>query len=189
MTDIDWTRELVDQLDRHYANQARPRLDGLTDPEYVWEPVPGWNIRPRNASTPPEAPGSGPFTIDFGYPEPVPPPVTTIAWRLGHILVGVLGMRTASHFGGPAMDYQSYDYPGTASEALNRLDGAYALWIQNVNMLDDDGLRAPCGPAEGPFADAPMATLILHINREMIHHLAETALLRDLYAHRDSLRR
>ena len=26
-----------------------------------------------------------------------------------------------------------------------------------------------------------MAELVLHINREMIHHLAEIALLRDLY--------
>jgi hypothetical protein len=29
-----------------------------------------------------------------------------------------------------------------------------------------------------------MLELVLHINREMIHHLAEIALLRDLYAHR-----
>jgi hypothetical protein len=29
-----------------------------------------------------------------------------------------------------------------------------------------------------------MAELVLHINREVIHHGAEIALLRDLYAHR-----
>jgi hypothetical protein len=29
-----------------------------------------------------------------------------------------------------------------------------------------------------------MATLVLHINRELIHHGAEIALLRDLWAHR-----
>ena len=40
----------------------------------------------------------GEFTIDYARPEPDPPPVTTIAWRLGHIVVGVLGMRVASHF-------------------------------------------------------------------------------------------
>ena len=34
-----------------------------------------------------------------------------------------------------------------------------------------------------------MAALVLHINREMIHHLAEVALLRDLYAHRHLLLR
>ena len=29
-----------------------------------------------------------------------------------------------------------------------------------------------------------MAALVLHINREMLHHGAEVALLRDLYANR-----
>ena len=37
------------------------------------------------------AAGSGDFTIDFEWPEPEPVPVTTIAWRLGHIIVGVFG--------------------------------------------------------------------------------------------------
>ena len=31
-----------------------------------------------------------------------------------------------------------------------------------------------------------MATLVLHINREALHHGAEISLLRDLYANRDS---
>ena len=44
-----------------------------------------------------------------------------------------------------------------------------------------EGLGRPCGPAEGPFADAPLAALVQHINREVIHHGAEIALLRDLY--------
>ena len=46
------------------------------------------------------------------------------------------------------------------------------------------GLTRPCGPAEGPFAAEPMATLVLHINREMLHHGAEVPLLRNLYANR-----
>ena len=48
-----------------------------------------------------------------------------------------------------------------------------------------DGLAEPCGPAEGPWAERPRAELVLHINRELIHHGAEIALLRDLYAHRN----
>jgi hypothetical protein len=187
MPDVHWNHELVEQLDWHFANQARPRLNGLTDYEYFWEPVPGWNIRRKDASTSPTAPGAGDFTIDFSYPEPLPAPLTTIAWRLGHILVGVLGTRTASHFGGPAVDYQNFDYPATAAEALGRLDEHYARWIHGVKSLGDAGLAAPCGPSEGPYADAPMAALVLHINREMIHHLAEIALLRDLYTHRHLL--
>jgi hypothetical protein len=52
-----------------------------------------------------------------------------------------------------------------------------------VEALGEDGLTNPCGTTEGPFADAPMAALVLHIHRELIHHGAEIALLRDLYLH------
>lgn len=45
---ISWTAELLDQLDGHGIHQLRLRLDGLTDAEYLWEPVAGcWNLRPR----------------------------------------------------------------------------------------------------------------------------------------------
>ncbi|MFP5347486.1 MAG: DinB family protein [Actinomycetes bacterium] len=183
---VDWNNELVEQLDWHWRHQLRPRLDGLTDDEYFWEPVADcWNVRPRGRSNAPVQAGSGELTIDFAYPEPEPAPVTTIAWRLGHILVGVLGMRIASHFGGPPLDYETYDYPGTAADALDRLDELYSAWTAGVRSLGAAGLARPCGPAEGPFADYPMASLVLHINREMIHHGAEIALLRDLFAHRD----
>jgi hypothetical protein len=179
---INWNRELVDQLDWHWQHQLRPRLAGLTDDEYVWEPVPGaWNVRKRGTSTAPIAAGSGDFTVDFAIPEPQPAPVTTIAWRMAHIIVGVLGVRVASHFGGPKVDYQTFEYAGTADEALRQLDDAYAAWIQGVRGLGADGLARPCGPAEGPYAQAPLAALVLHINREVLHHGAEIALLRDLY--------
>jgi hypothetical protein len=183
--ELNWNHELVEQLDRHWRNQLRPRLDGLGDEEYFWEPVEGcWNIRRRGESAAPIAAGSGEFTIDFAMPEPDPPPVATIAWRLGHIIVGVLGMRVAGHFGGPAMDYPSFDYAGTAAGALRQLDEVYAGWVAGVRRLGDEDLAKPCGPAEGPYGDHPMSALVLHINREVIHHGAEIALLRDLYAHR-----
>jgi hypothetical protein len=183
--DIDWNAQLTDQLDWHWQHQARPRLDGLTDDEYLWEPVPGcWNVRRRGQGDAPIAAGSGGFTIDFALPEPDPPPVTTIAWRLAHIVVGVFGTRVASHFGGPPIDYETHDYAGTAGEALDHLDAGYAAWMSGVRRLGAAGLEQPCGPAEGPFAEHPMAALVLHINREAIHHLAEVALLRDLWAQR-----
>jgi hypothetical protein len=179
---IDWTSQLAEQLDWHWRTQLRPRLDGLTDEEYRWEPVPGmWNIRPRGTSAAPVAAGSGDFTADFAFPEPDPVPVTTIAWRMCHLIVGCFGMRAASHFGGPAVDYQSYDYPGDAATALARLDSAYALWTGGVRGLGTDELRLPCGQAEDPWGDEPMACLVFHINREALHHGAEIALLRDLY--------
>lgn len=130
------------------------------------------------------AAGAGDLVLDFEHPAPDPAPVTTIAWRLGHVIVGVFGARNASHFGGPPIDYLTVDWPATADGALALLDETYARWVDGVRGLDLDRLGEPVGPAEGPYAEHPYATLVLHIHREAIHHLAEIALLRDLYAHR-----
>jgi hypothetical protein len=46
MAKVDWTRELAGQLGGHWQQQLRPRLDGLTDDEYFWEPAPGSGARP-----------------------------------------------------------------------------------------------------------------------------------------------
>jgi hypothetical protein len=184
-TALDWTTQLLEQLDYHWTHQLRPRLDGLTDDEYLWEPVPGsWSLRPRGQAITEMAAGGGDLVADFAFPEPSPAPVTTIAWRIGHLLVGVFGERNASHFGGPPVDYATKVWPPTAAEALAELDVEYARWRAGVAGLDAEALARPVGPAEGPFADHPYAELVLHINREVIHHGAEIALLRDLYAHR-----
>ncbi len=31
MTDVDWNFQLAEQLDWHWREQLRPRLDGMTD--------------------------------------------------------------------------------------------------------------------------------------------------------------
>ncbi|QUH05324.1 DinB family protein [Saccharopolyspora erythraea] len=184
MTDLTWNALLREQLTWHWTNQLRERLDGLTDDEYFWEPVPGcWSVRPRGTSTAPVQGGSGAMTIDFAMPEPDPTPFTTIAWRLGHVIVGVLAMRNASHFGRAATDYWSFEYATTAAEALDQLDAEYATWLAGVESLGESGLALPCGEAEGAHAERPMATLVLHIHREVLHHLAEVCLLRDLHLH------
>ncbi|GLZ29423.1 hypothetical protein Lesp02_16130 [Lentzea sp. NBRC 105346] len=169
---MDWNKELVEQLDWHWRAQARPRLDGLTDDEYFWAPVTDkWTVHPDGK-------------VDFEYPEPTPAPVTTIAWRLAHLIVGVFGARAAAHFGAPPADYLTWKYATTAGEALRQLDEAYGHWIDGVRTAD---LERPCGEAEGPYAEYPFATLVLHINREGIHHMSEIALLRDLYLRADQL--
>ena len=179
---MDWLRLVDEQLTWWWDGQLRPRMAGLSDEEYFWEPVAGcWSIRPEGTSTAPMSAGAGPFRADFAIPEPDPPPVTTIAWRLSHLVVGVFGIRAASHFGGPPCDYGTFSYAGSADEALAQLDASYAAWTTGVRGLGLEGLARPCGPAEGPWADHPMAELVLHINREALHHAAEIALLRDLY--------
>lgn len=184
-TTLDWTTLLAEQLTFHWEGSLRPRLEGLTDEEYFWEPTPGsWSLRPRGQAITSMAAGGGALVADFEVPEPSPAPVTTIAWRLGHVLVGVLGTRNAAHFGGPPVDYVTKVWPPSAAEALAELDAEYARWTAGVAGLDDAGLAAPVGEAEGEWAAHPYASLVLHINREIIHHGAEIALLRDLYAHR-----
>lgn len=180
-----WNQQLRDQIDWHWNHHVRPRFDGLTDEEYLWEPVAdSWNVRPRGTGTAPVQAGAAAMTIDFAFPEPDPAPVTTIAWRLGHVIVGVLAMRNAGHFGREAVDYESFAYAETAQEALAQLEAEYATWLAGVEALGEEGLWRPCGEAEGPYAEEPLVTLVLHIHRELIHHLSEVCLLRDLYAHR-----
>jgi hypothetical protein len=182
---IDWSHELSEQTDFHWRHQLRPRLEGLTDEEYFWEPVSNsWSLRPRGEAATALAAGGGDLVLDFDHPQPTPAPVTTIAWRLSHIIVAVLKLRVANHFGGPPVSYETFEYAASADAALRQLDDGYAAWLGGVRALSDDDLARPCGPSEGQFADFSMATLVLHINRELLHHGAEVALLRDLYANR-----
>ena len=182
---ISWTRQHHAQLDWHWRTQLRPRLDGLTDEEYFWEPVPGcWSVRRRGESSAPAALGAGEYLIDLAGVDLDPPPVTTIAWRIAHILVGCFVMRLDNaEFGGPEIyqgsyraGYDSFGYAPTAAAALDQLDDLYLKWSEAVRRVGEDGLE---GPSE--FQDEPLSTVILHINRETIHHGAEIALLRDLY--------
>lgn len=178
--DVDWNAELVDQLEEHWHGQLRPRLDGLTDEEYFWQPVPGcWTLSRRGASSAPLSLGEGEFTMDYADPRHEPEPVTTIAWRLAHLL-DVFGPPSASHFDGTQHPYA--DYPGNAEAALRRLDDGHDAWVSDLRSLGTEGLARPQGPSAPPqYANAPMAKLIMHIHREVIHHGAEVCLLRDLY--------
>ncbi|MBV8716906.1 MAG: DinB family protein [Chloroflexi bacterium] len=167
---MDWTTKISDQLNWHWANQLRPRLDGLSDIEYFWEPVEAcWSVR---------LDANGQYVMDVSRPEPSPPPVTTIAWRMCHLIGSVLAARNASYFGGPSFDADTFAYPSNAREALEMLDQRYAMWKAGVAALDEDALGRT---ARERFGRVTMAALILHIQREVIHHGAEIALIRDLF--------
>lgn len=179
---MDWNLEVVDQLESHWQHQLRPRLDGLTDDEYFWRPVPDcWNISRRGQSSAPVSLGAGEYTMDFGRSPAGPEPVTTIAWRLAHLIVG-FAETNASHFGGPPSNVATFAYAATAKEALRQLDHEHETWVEGVRRLGTTGLARPQGPTQpAEFAHAPMARLILYTNLEVIHHGAEICLLRDLY--------
>lgn len=181
---MTWSADLIDQLDFYWNAHLQPRLVGLSDEEYLWEPVAGmWSVRPD---------GAGRLNADFLVPEPPIPPVTTIAWRLDHITRGVLGKRARALFGdtpaGEASDADMYDdrhwpepIPADAAGALAALEYAFGLWRDGVAALDDQAMLRPLGPRGAGYAESSFAQLALHINREVIAHGAEICLLRDLY--------
>jgi hypothetical protein len=173
---VDWRGELAAQLDFYWELSLRRRLLGLTDDEYLWEPVEGcWTVRP--------AP-DGSVVADWAWPPPDPPPFTTIAWRMWHIAVACLGVRASNHFGDGSLSTRNAPWSMTAAGAISLLEASYAAWKAGVDALDEAGLARAVGPAEGPFSEYPMASLILHINREVIHHNGEIGVLRDLYRDR-----
>jgi hypothetical protein len=107
-------------------------------------------------------------------------PVTTIAWRLSHLAVGVFGLRASCHFGDGSLTHENAERPLTAKEGVAYFKEQALRWRSHIERLDEQGLARPVGEPEA-YLDAPMASLVLHVNREALHHLAEVSLLRDLY--------
>jgi hypothetical protein len=177
---VDWSRTLAGALDFYWEAHLGPRLDGLTDEEYFWEPAGGcWSVRPAD----------GRWRMDKQRTAPPPGPLTTIAWRMTHISVECLESRYRAFFAGEGPNQwspgerilEAGDLPGTAEEAVAYLARAYARWRDGIAGLTAKQLEAPLGPLGADFAESPMAELVVHINREVMHHGAEICLLRDLY--------
>lgn len=184
-----WGDLLIGQLAFYWDAHLRPRLDGLTDEEYFWEPVPGClTIRPD---------ADGNYRADGDAPTG-PQPVTTIAWRMMHIAVGCFVTRSSTFFGDGSVGddadmfdprHVPADLPHTAAEGIAFLDDSYRAWHGHVSALGDAALQAPLGPKGAYFSDEPMAALIVHVNRETMHHGGEIGLLRDLFAATGAARR
>ena len=182
-------RELIAQdLLGEVTSRVLNRLEGLTDDEYLWEPVADcWSVRPSSDGRwlPDVGPRGSPFT------DATPAPFTTIAWRMWH-------MGASPNAPWPPLDaadgpafVHAYMNPSLASEAVPDagtacalLDSHWTAFNERILRFSDSELEAPLGPAAGPYADAPLVGLLLHIVDEMIHHGAEFGVLRDLYAHR-----
>jgi hypothetical protein len=181
---VDWNALIVGQLEFYWDVHLRPRLAGLTDDEYFWEPVAqAWNVRLGD---------EGRWAMDSVRPEPDPAPVTTIAWRMMHVAATGLYNRAGAFFGDDPFDGADMndprripkDLPGNASGAITFLEGAYSAWHNGIVSLTTEQMQQKLGPKGGRFAHDTMAALVIHINREVMHHGGEMCLLRDLYARR-----
>lgn len=146
--------DLLDLFD-HAWRRFRARMEGLGDAEWAWRPTPDERLALR--------------------------------WRLRHI-AELLGEERNGPWLGLAAGGGRYDAgageAAGAAEALRSADAAYARWRGQLAALTDAELAEPVGPAAGPFAAATRRSFALHIADELIHHTAEAALLRDLYAGR-----
>jgi hypothetical protein len=110
-------------------------------------------------------------------------PRVSIGWRLGHLrtmLADERNWRLLALDGAPP---PAGGRARAADESRERLVAAFAALRAALagSALD---LGAQIGPAAGPYAASTRRSYLLHVIDELIHHAAEVALLRDLYAAR-----
>ena len=149
------------------------RTEGMDDGEYAWEPAPAcWTVRRKVDGT---------WAADWDDSDPEPAPLTTIAWRCWHLGVDCLDSYSSRVFGEIGTGLAGTSWVGTWSEARPLLVRAWTVFRAGVSGWGDEDLMMPLGPDWGPFQNHSRLDLALHAMREIIHHGAEIALLRDLY--------
>lgn len=193
LAQYDWaTERLLARLtgpDMNSGDDERVPVLPLRDDEYLWEPVRGsWSLR-RHADGPGLGAtvlvGAGEWGRDGGRPHPWPPPFTTIAWRMAH-LTEMLALRAEWTIGEHRRHEADLRYAGDADGGVRALQEGVLAWRGALTTADDEALDTvgrstypDGGDAEEPFVDT-----VWWVNQEVLHHGAEIALLRDLYAHR-----
>jgi hypothetical protein len=166
-------RPAVDLLRRQLTeafDMVRGRLDGLTQEEYLWEPVPDpWTLRRLP---------DGRLDADYAYPDPDPPPFTTIGWRINHI-ASCKVMYHEYAYGPRKLTFPDLEVPPTPSDAVAMLDEGQALLMDDLAGLEDvdlDGQVLTNWGEEWP-AWRIFWTMINHD----LWHGGEIGALRDLY--------
>lgn len=169
------TDDLVRTFDEVF-DRAVARLAGLTEAEYLWEPVDGcMTVRPY---------GDGVFRADPVPPEdPVPAPFTTIAWRMWHIgsdcLRGYLRFFEGEPGGGDPLVW-----PGTPEAGIEAMAEDWSRFRARLAGLGDGRLMRPMGALGGRYGTETYFKLGLHALDEVAHHGAELGVIRDLYLRR-----
>lgn len=174
MTDLETIKEDLLRTAEFAYQRLHGRLQNLADDEYLWEPAPGcWSIRKTENG----------WKADGGAAIPVKPaPLTTIAWRLDHLIDMLAGARNATWIGAePQGTVERDNAAPTAKKAVERLERAFALFKRNVEAAESNDLTKAMGEIAGPYADDTRAAFVLHELDELIHHGSEIAAMRDMY--------
>jgi hypothetical protein len=160
---------LMQQLQAAYG-MIRGRVEGLSEDEFWWEPTAGcWTVRQQP---------DGRWAADYQEPDPVPAPMTTIAWRLVHVAECKI-MYHEYAFGPGVLTWPEIDSAHTVDDAIAQLEHGHALLAEELSRLTDDDLNRPRATNWGEVWPAWKVfwTMIQHD----IHHGAEIGTLRDLY--------
>ncbi|RAG83380.1 DinB family protein [Streptacidiphilus pinicola] len=163
----------------------------LTDAEYRWEPAAGmWSVRRRADGVLGEGAtvlvGAGEWGRDAAPVHPVPPPFTTLAWRLSH-LAEMLALRADHTVGAHRLTRDDHVTPGDAVGALAAFEAAAQAWREALLAVPDEATLDRIGHSQYPNGSDPedrFLDTVWWVNQEILHHGAEIALLRDLYRER-----
>ncbi|MBA3797774.1 MAG: DinB family protein [Geodermatophilaceae bacterium] len=183
---------LLAQLDEAYGRLSR-RLEGLTDEEYLWQPVPGgWSIRRGENRR---------WAADYDFPDPAPAPFTTIAWRLLHIADCKI-MYHEYAYGEATLTFPDLEAPRTAALAIARLEQGQKLLRDDLTGLADDAAldvqvgtnwgeksssQAEPDHAPGASQKLPAWRIFWTMIEHDSWHGGEIGTMRDLYRHRSML--
>jgi hypothetical protein len=124
---------LLTMLDDTYS-RLLARVQGLTDDEFFWQPIPNcWTIYRGARSR---------WTYHYAEPDPDPAPVTTIGWQLVHVVLCKI-MYHEWAYGSAQLTWPALDIPYTAADAIALLEHAHAQLRGDLQGLSESQLDEP----------------------------------------------
>lgn len=161
-------------------SELRSRLDTVTAEEFAWEPAPGaLRVVRRGTERTPRTLGTGDWVAEWpeGFDHPG---ARTIAWLVAH-LTEAFAERWEWTFGGHRLRRHDVEVHGEVGAAMAGLTRRVEAWRTDIAALPDEAVFTTGLSTATPVdASAPFGHLVLHMNRELIHHGSEIAALTDL---------
>lgn len=150
--------------------KLRNSVEGLTDEEFFWQPVPScWTVRRSD---------SGTWEIDYADPAPDPTPFTTIGWRVVHVAACKI-MYYEYAFGSGQLNWDELTIPHTAADAVGWLIEGHTQLSQTLSTLDDTDLEQSRPTNWGE--QWPTWRILWVLAHHDLQHGAEIASLRHLF--------
>jgi hypothetical protein len=157
------------------------RLATLTQDELDWEPGPdALRVVRRGQERSRRVVGAGQWVAEWPAGEDSSQP-RTIGWLVAHLTEAFFD-RWEWTFGEHRRRRDDVEPSGEVGPAVAGLVAQVTAWRAAVDVLDDDAVfTVGLSQAEEVDKVAPFGHLVLHMNRELIHHGAEIMVLQDLH--------